>query len=93
MARLEHVSTGVVVSVADEKVSRLGAEWRPIDDSAPAKSETPDLSWKVAEIREFAEANGIDLGDAKKKDELLAAIADSSVDAESEGEEPEDDAE
>lgn len=82
MARLKHAVSGVIVSVADEKVDRLGAEWQPLDGSSSAsKSETPDKSWKVADLRAFADERGIDLGDATKKDDLLAAIAASGAPA------------
>lgn len=83
MARLKHAVSGVIVSVADEKVGRLGAEWQPVDGSSrssASRSETPDKSWKVADIRAFADERGIDLGDATKKDDLLAAIEASTSD-------------
>jgi len=32
VARLRHVTSGAVVSVADEKVERLGSEWEPLDE-------------------------------------------------------------
>lgn len=81
MARLKHAVSGVIVSVADEKVSRLGAEWQPADGSSSgSRSESPDKSWKVADIRAFADERGIDLGDATKKDDLLAAIEASTTD-------------
>lgn len=31
MPRLRHFETGVVVSVADDSLSRLGAEWVPVE--------------------------------------------------------------
>lgn len=33
MSRLRNVNTGVVVSVADEKVERFGSDWVPADDA------------------------------------------------------------
>jgi hypothetical protein len=30
MARLKHVRTGAVVTVADDKAARLGSEWQPV---------------------------------------------------------------
>ncbi len=39
------------------------------------KSETPDDTWTVADLVNYAEEKKIDLGGAKKKDEVLAAIA------------------
>ena len=35
MARLRNINSGAIVSVADEKVERLGTEWVPAD--APEK--------------------------------------------------------
>lgn len=32
MARFKHVTTGVIVDIADEKAERLGSEWEPHDD-------------------------------------------------------------
>lgn len=41
---------------------------------APAAAGDPDPSWTVAELRQFAADNGIDLGEATKKTDILAAI-------------------
>ena len=42
MARLMHVVTGVNVEVADEKVERMGSEWKPAEaKKAPAKKAAP----------------------------------------------------
>ena len=61
----------VVVSVADEKV--LGSDWRA--EGAAERSETPDTSWKVADLKAYADENGIDLGEATKKADILDALA------------------
>lgn len=39
MPSLRNAVTGVVVSVSEEKVARLGREWQPVDDKPdkPAK--------------------------------------------------------
>lgn len=37
MARLKHAVTGVVVSVANEKLERLGSEWLPVDAADPVE--------------------------------------------------------
>ncbi|QMU97839.1 hypothetical protein FVO59_11955 [Microbacterium esteraromaticum] len=76
MARFTHRVSGVVVSVADEKV--LGSDWRA--EGETERSETPDASWKVADLKAYAEENGIDLGDATKKADILAALDDSADD-------------
>ena len=53
----------------------------------PAKSETPDESWTVAELRAHAEEHEIDLGAATKKADILAAIeATSQADDDGQGE-------
>jgi hypothetical protein len=72
MARLKSVVSGVVVSVSDETAALLGSEWEDAD-KAP-RSESPDKSWKVADLKAYADENSIDLGDATKKEDVLAAI-------------------
>lgn len=37
VARLKNVNSGAVVSVPDEKVARLGAEWVAVEDEKPTK--------------------------------------------------------
>jgi len=75
MGRFIQDGTGVVVSVADSKDERFALGWKPYDGSEPAaKSETPDKSWKVAELKAYADEHTVDLGDATKKEDLLAAI-------------------
>ena len=41
---------------------------------ADEKSDFPDEAWKVADIKEWASAHEVDLGDATKKADILAAI-------------------
>lgn len=82
MAQVKNISTGprgayfqgVFVEaevgatiVADD----FAEEWFEVvaEDEAPAIDKMT-----VAELKEFAEANGIDLGDATKKDDILSAI-------------------
>lgn len=75
MSKFQNISTGVVVSVADSKDERFASGWKPYDgtDSAPT-SDTPDKSWKVADLKAYAEEKNVDLGDATKKEDILAAI-------------------
>ena len=80
MAEYIHTQSGARVSVADGK--ELGVGFNLVD--AGERSETPDKAWKVAELKAHADENGIDLGDATKKDDILAAI-------EAAGEEADDD--
>lgn len=35
MARLRNTKSGAIVSVADEKVDRMGSDWEPADKPAP----------------------------------------------------------
>ena len=67
MAEYIHTQSGARVSVADGK--QLGVDFVPVDGSG-----TPGKSWKVPELKAYAEEQGIDLGDATKKDDILAAI-------------------
>lgn len=68
--RYRHVTSGAVVSVRDDKV--LGSEWGPVD--AASRSESPDSTWRVADLKAHAADHGIDLGEATKKDDILTAI-------------------
>lgn len=75
MSRFQNLSTGVVVSVADEKDDRFINGWKPYDGTdTPPKSAAPDKSWKVADLKAYAEENAVDLGDATKKEDIVAAI-------------------
>lgn len=41
--------------------------------------DAPDETWKNADIQEWAKDHGVDLGDATKKADMLAAISDAST--------------
>lgn len=61
-----------------EKVARkyeetLGAP-KEAAVEADEKSDFPDDSWKNADIKAWAESHEVDLGDATKKADMLAAI-------------------
>jgi len=45
------------------------------EKSGLSESATPDDSWKNADIKAWAEHHGVDLGDATKKADMLAAIS------------------
>lgn len=80
MAEYIHTQSGARVSVADGKV--LGVDFVPVDgQETTGRSDTPDKSWKVAELKAFADEQGINLGDATKKDDILAAIEAASEEA------------
>jgi hypothetical protein len=46
-----------------------------VKSEKPAKSDTPDDTWTIPDLKKYAEEKKIDLGKATKKDEILAAIA------------------
>lgn len=56
----------------------VNANGVPIEEetapAAPAKSSTPDDTWTVKDLKAHAEQHSIDLGPAKTKAEILAAI-------------------
>jgi hypothetical protein len=45
-------------------------------DSARADDEPPSGEWTVRELKEFAKAQGIALGEARAKEQILAVLAD-----------------
>jgi hypothetical protein len=81
MSRFENVSTGIIVSVADSKVDRFTSGWKtPGAKDAEPKSETPDKTWKVDELKAYAAERDIDLGEATKKDDIIAVLTKPSDD-------------
>jgi hypothetical protein len=62
----------VPAQVADE-FRRSAGRTASIEDS-PEKSSFPDDSWKIDDIKAWAEAHTVDLGNATKKADMLAAI-------------------
>lgn len=62
----------VSLSKAYEKTLGAPAEEEPVQ--ADEKSDYPDDSWKNADIKEWATAHEVDLGEATKKADMLAAI-------------------
>lgn len=73
--RLRNITTGVVVSVAGEKVSRLGREWEPVAAPTPSETGHPDSTWTVKELRAYARDHDITLGTVTSKGDILAVIA------------------
>lgn len=45
-------------------------------DEGTGPMPTPDETWKVADLRAWAEHHGIDIGPAKTKDDILMVITD-----------------
>lgn len=77
-----------VIEVTDarfKEISAAGKYLKVLADDAPG--EKPLDKMKVDELKEYATAQGIDLGDAKTKAEIIEAIkaAETADDAEGEG--------
>lgn len=78
--RLQNVITGVTVSVEEDTAANLDSHmWKPEgevagDSEADLPEGEPDTSWKVAQLKAYAEANSVDLDGVTKKEEILAAI-------------------
>lgn len=72
MPRLRNELTGAVMTVPEVTAARLGAQW--VDADKASRSESPDSTWRVADLKAYAADNGVDLGEATKKDDVLAAI-------------------
>lgn len=83
--------TGVVVGVdfkdgvgetdsipALEYFERHGYTIETVEQPFPKGA--PTKSWKVDELKAFAETHGLDLGDAKTKDEILEALTPTQTD-------------
>jgi hypothetical protein len=65
------------IPVSDDEYQRL------VDDKAIEEDEGDDFdAMTVAQLKERAEADGIDLGEATKKADIIAKIRAASVDAE-----------
>lgn len=76
MPRVKSKVSGAVMSVSGETAARLGGEW--VDADATERSEAPDANlsrWKVAELKAYAEEKGVDLGEATKKEDILALLS------------------
>lgn len=87
MAKVRNISTGPRgaylkgVYVEAEKSQTIEAddyaeEWfEVVEGDEPEGGDAPELAkMTVADLKAFAEANAIDLADATKKDDILAAI-------------------
>jgi len=82
MSKFENLNTGIVVSVDDSKDDRFGDGWKRFGAPSVRPEGAPDASWKVADLKAHADENGIDLGDATKKEDIVAAIAAASTPSE-----------
>jgi hypothetical protein len=90
VATLTHPKTHRQVTVPEETVGfYLESGWQRSGVAAPASevpAGTPDDSWKNADILKYAEERSIDLGDAKKKSDLLKVIGKAERDGTDAGE-------
>ena len=76
------IPEGVDQSILDNFLERGLIERKPAEPEPEAKAEvepdagdTPAAKMTVGELREYAAEHDIDLGDATRKDDILAAIA------------------
>lgn len=80
---------GPASAIPAEVASRITNPKVWIDDDAPAPApagvvadaerpadEPPSAEWTVRELKDFAKAQGIALGEARAKDQILAVLAD-----------------
>lgn len=69
---------GIVLECDESTARSLVAQGHERIDTPETQVEepatVPDESWTVAALREHADAEGIDLGDATKKAEILARL-------------------
>ncbi|MGX1932048.1 Rho termination factor N-terminal domain-containing protein [Microbacterium resistens] len=91
---LTHPVKGRQVTVPDDVAdSYISQGWVVPGSPALAEQETADISkLKVDELRAYAEEHGIDLGDAKKKADIVSVI-EAAASAEEDGDADADDAE
>jgi hypothetical protein len=64
-------------AVAAEYQRMLAGDSEPVaeePEEGPADDASPDQSWKNDDIKAWADAHEVDLGDATKKADMLAAI-------------------
>lgn len=73
---LKHPGKGRTVVVPDNVAeSYISQGWVVPGSPAPAEQDSaPSKSWKVDELKAYAEENSIDLGGATKKADILTAI-------------------
>ena len=76
MPRLVNKVTGVVINVDDELAAGLDSNWGTGESAEPVAvpEGAPTSEWTVAQMKAHASANGVDLGGATKKDDILAVL-------------------
>jgi hypothetical protein len=89
-----HVGPNGAVFVPDDRLDEAyvalkvkRGDWKPAPVSAPAAAPegAPAAKWTTKQLTAFAEANGIDLGGATKKDDILAILVPAPANAGGEG--------
>lgn len=80
MASLKHSKSGQTVIVPDGAVDYYTSKGWVVAGAAAAEPVTdfegaPSKDWKNDQIVAYAQREGIDLGDATKKNDMLAVIA------------------
>lgn len=77
MAKLIHPKTRRKVVVPDARAGYFTDKgWRVVQTTSGGDGPTePNESWKVDELKAYAAEHDIDLGDATKKADIVAAIA------------------
>jgi hypothetical protein len=76
MPRLKSTVSGVVVNVGDDVAAVLDSEWVDADatDAVEIPDGEPTAAWKIDQLKAYAVKHDVDLGEAKKKDEILGAL-------------------
>ena len=67
---------GTIVRLSEDEAKRIGRAYRSVDgdESSEQRSEVPNKSWKVDELKAYADEHEVDLGGATKKADILAVI-------------------
>jgi hypothetical protein len=80
--KLSHPERGTKIRVAADAAAKYlaqgfkaGSAKATRGTTAPSLSDTPSETWTVKQLREYADANVIDLAGATRKDDILAVIA------------------
>ncbi|MEJ6544499.1 hypothetical protein PQI65_15025 [Brachybacterium paraconglomeratum] len=87
---VDGVAYGPTSAIPEDVAKRITnpKAWADADAPAPAPAgvvpaaaerpadEPPSAEWTVRELKDFAKAEGIALGDARAKDQILAVLAD-----------------
>jgi len=81
---------GVIVDVDEELAARIGGKWKPVGADEQPEGD-PDASWTLPQLKTFASEHGIDLGGAKTKPKILAAITEPDPSDEGDDEETDED--